>query len=538
MAKSVVSIEIGAKQVHIAVLKLFRKKQRVRKALIFDTPENIVEDGYIMDSEAFAKVLRQEMKKAKIRNRNVAFTLSSNKIITREVTVNAVSQSKIAKMVSLGTQDYFPMDISEHAVSYFVIGQDKETKQSRLMLYAVPDDLIQNRYDLAKKMHKKVVSVDCVGNSLYQWMKRSSFAEISLVIQMNMMNSTITLLNNKVMGIQRTVNYGIDTFVESVLESGAFENVSTEEEALALLQDRPVFASAVAAEEKDRLQEDLLDAARMITSNVARVIEYYSTKNPGISVQRIYITGVGATIPGVAEFLAEEVQLPVEVYNVTEGVKFKGRAKLLEQDGYQFFSNFGAVVDPFGLRPFSLILREKLLYSVAGIASLCVLVIAALGFVIWVTHGEIKEEEKIRAELSQAIAGLEGIEGLEARSVSSENALLAAKEADAMTIRESELLSQVISDLEKVLPSRSIVYSLSFNENNLMINFATVTKEEAAELLIQLKSLPYFENVQIAGIVETVNTTTHLTEVAFTVNCSLAYVEETETTETEVQENE
>ena len=105
-----------------------------------------------------------------------------------------------------------------------------------------------------------------------------------------------------------------------------------------------------------------------------------------------------------------------------------------------------------------------------------------------------------------------------------------------MTVRESELLSKVIADLEKVLPSRSIAYSLSFNENNLMINFATVTKEESAELLLQLKALPYFGTVQIAGIVETINTTTHLTEVAFTVNCSLMYPEEPGTTETEVQQ--
>lgn len=534
MAK-VVSIEIGAKQVHIAVLKLFGKKQRVRKALIFDTPENIVEDGYIMDSEAFAKVLRQEMKKAKIRNKKVVFTLASNKIITREVTVNAISQGKISKMVAMGTQDYFPMDISEHAVSYFVIGQDKEAKQSRLMLYAVPDDLIQNHYDLAKKMHRKVVSVDCVGNSLYQWLKRSSFEDISLILQMNMTNSTITLLNNKVMGIQRTVNYGIDTFAESVLDGGAFEHVATEEEALALLQDRPVFADAVAAEEKEHWQEDLLDAARMITSNVARVIEYYSTKNPGVAVQRIYITGVGATIPGLAEFLSEEVQIPVEIYNVTEGVKFKRRAKLLQQDGYKLFANFGAVVDPFGLRPFSLILRKKTFRSVAGIAVLCLMVIGAFGYVIWVTHGEIQEKERIRAELSGKIAEIENIELLEAGSVASEAALLAAKEADAQTLRESELLSKVIEDLEQVLPSRSVLYSLSFNDNTLMLNFATVTKEESAEVLMQLKALPYFGTVQVTGIVETVNTTTHLTEVAFTVNCSLIYEHGTET---EVQTNE
>ena len=55
----------------------------------------------------------------------------------------------------------------------------------------------------------------------------------------------------------------------------------------------------------------------------------------------------------------------------------------------------------------------------------------------------------------------------------------------------------------------------------MTINFTTVTKAEAAKVLMQLKTIPYISEVAVAGIVENVDETTNRTEVVFTVNCTL-----------------
>ncbi|MDD6035750.1 MAG: pilus assembly protein PilM [Lachnospiraceae bacterium] len=529
MAKSVVSMEIGEKQTRIALLKLNKKKQRVKRALIFDTPEGVIEDGYITDCGTFAKVLRREMKKAKIRKKRIVFTLSSNKIVNREVIVGAVKPNKIANIVETEAQDYFPMGILDHAVSYIVLEQSKEKQQSRLMVYAVPDTLLQNYYELADKLRRSVASIDCMGNSQYQWLRRSDFEEVSMVIQINGTTSAITIFQGQVMGIQRTLSYGINFIADALWESDEFGEVMTREIAAELLHEMPILAVAMEADKRERWQEELLYAARMFASNVARVMQYYSTKNPGVSVQRVYITGEGARVDGMRELLREELQIPVEIFNVTEGVKFKKQAARMKDEGFALFGCLGAVVKPLGLRPYKLIMREKILSAVAGVSVLTLAVAGVFTYLIRNAGEELEQAERSKARLEQRIEKKEAIEELEAKCVTSDATLLTAMGADAMTNSVTELLPELIEVLERVLPRRSMVYSLSVNEAMLTMNFSTVTKEEAAEVLLQLKALPYFSNVQVAGITENANAATGLSQVAFTVNCILVdYREGTE----------
>jgi len=63
----------------------------------------------------------------------------------------------------------------------------------------------------------------------------------------------------------------------------------------------------------------------------------------------------------------------------------------------------------------------------------------------------------------------------------------------------------------------------------MSMSVSTVTKEEAAKLMMQLKDNPYISEVKVSGIVEKTDETTNRTEVSFTVNCTLQkYVPVTE----------
>lgn len=534
MGKTVISMEIGEKQTRIVVLKLHKTKQRVKKALIFDTPEGMIEDGYITDCDGFAQMLLPRLREKKIRTGAIVFTLASNRIINREITVEAVQNGKIKKLVDEEAQDYFPMDISEHGVAYHIIEKDTEKKQSRLMLYAVPDTLLQNYYRLARKLHCSVASIDCIGNSLYQWLRRSTFEDVSLVIQINETKSAITVFRQKVMGIQRTLNYGLAAIADGLWESGELEAVPDRAAALELMRREPVLAEAMEAGRREHWQEDLLEGARMFTGNVARVMEYYTTKNPGVSVQRIYITGEGARVAGMQELLAEELQIPVEVFNVTEQVTFSEDAIEEQKDGFALFACFGAVVKPLGLRTFRHIIWEKILGAIATVGVLALAVAGVFVYLLSEVHGEIDREEARKAALAQQITVLEDIEQLAEVCGVGERSLAAAKEAEKLTRQVTEQLPEVLEALEQVLPKRAMLYSMSVNDAALTMNFSTVTKEEAAEVLLQLKQLPYLSGVQLTGITESENTATQTSQVAFTINCTLVEVEE----ETEVQQDE
>ncbi len=586
MAKTVVSIEIGEGKTRVAVLGMGKKKQHVKKAMVFDTPQNAMEDGYLRDYSLFAEQLLLRLREAKIKPKDIVFSISSNKVISREITITAEKEKMIQSIVNAEVGEYFPMDLSEHIIAYSIIGHDKENSQYRLMIYAAPENLIYGYYGMAKELHCNIAAIDFSGNSAYQWFKRSTLEEISLIMEVNENSSVITILDKGEMGVQRTINYGVNTLAEALTESGSYDGITNAVTATELLlshsmltvgdegeaqwrekelikiregrfqrmeteQSENETGEVVEAERSvERLlsdeeilkrrsiaREDVMEAARMLLANVRRVMDYYTSKNNGAMVQKIYVTGQGAGIEGIDALAAAEIDIPAEIYNVTEGVTFgKEAGEYIVENGREFLTCFGAVINPLGFRPAEFADKEKKKELAVLSAIVFVAATAVMAFLIASTLYDIRQLEKAIAKEQQEIDALSGIEHLQDVYLASQSSIQLMAETDALTFSEGEQLNEIITSLERVLPKRSLVHTLSVSGDAMMLSFSTVTKEEAAKVLMQLKEIPYIKDTVISGIVEKVDESTNRTEVSFTVNCTLQrYVPEAAVTEGEVE---
>ena len=67
MAKKVLSIEIGQQVTKAVVIDFLKKNPHVYNAFSFDTPEGVMEDGYVKDKDRMAQLLREQMKSKKKR---------------------------------------------------------------------------------------------------------------------------------------------------------------------------------------------------------------------------------------------------------------------------------------------------------------------------------------------------------------------------------------------------------------------------------------------------------------------------------------
>ena len=570
MAKTIVSIEIGLTQTRLLELEVGSKVQRVRKAVVFDTPPNTIEDGYIRETDEFAEKLSMQMQNAGIKTKDIIFTISSNKVISREVTVTALKEKMLKNIVQAEATDYFPMDISDHVISHTVIGQDKEQNQYRLMVYAIPETLLQCFYMLAEAMKCNVLSMDVTGNSMFQWLKRSTLQDVSLIMQMNETATVVMVLDKGELGVQRTVNYGVATLADALLDSHCYDEVTTQAEALKMLLDGEYLTINAQMDEEwekrelakirenrfkrieneqngeekldnesndmsvERIlsdgdilnrrisaRQDVSEAARDIVGRVRRVIEYFSTNHPDSPIEKIYLTGLATSVQGADALISDELGTPVEILDVTEGVLFSKSAVEYEQRGAEFLACFGAVVNPLGMRPAEAILREKKKNIAILSGTIFIAAAAIIAGLVIKTSLDIKYEKEMKALFEQNIAEAESIEDLYAVYLASQESIESMKATDALSFSMAEQLNDIIAALEKALPARSLVHSFSITGENLTINFSTVTKDEAAKVLMQLKTIPYISDVTIGGIVENVDETTNRTEVVFTVNCIL-----------------
>ncbi|MCD7708709.1 MAG: pilus assembly protein PilM, partial [Clostridiales bacterium] len=142
MIKRIISIEAGVWWTKVAVADYRKKKDmHVYQAFMFKTPEHAIEDGYIRDKEEFGRALRDELNKRRIEEKDVIFTLSSSKVVTREVTIPFVKDDKIEGIINAQVRDYFPMDVSNYTISHskMDVYEEDGKKQIKLLLIAIPD---------------------------------------------------------------------------------------------------------------------------------------------------------------------------------------------------------------------------------------------------------------------------------------------------------------------------------------------------------------------------------------------------------------
>ena len=288
----VLSIEITDLVTHICEIDYNKKKPVIHKSIIFENPQYSVEDGFVLDRGPYKNALKEELNNARIKTKDVVFSLSSSKIINREVTIPDMKKELIAGLIENERNEYFPMDTTGHVFAFEIIEKIKETKQQRISIYAAPDILIKNMTTLASELELNVVAIDYSGNAIYQFLKREQEEPIEMYLQVNEKGSQFTILDGGMLELQRNMNFGVITLVNAMNDARYYDKELEYNEALLKLkEDQMLYSSfseadaAVPETEEERkiiaLKARLTDATRPMIGNLSSVLEYYNTKKRG-----------------------------------------------------------------------------------------------------------------------------------------------------------------------------------------------------------------------------------------------------------------
>ncbi len=363
------SIVLTDNHIRIAELSNGRRGVSVYRLLTKEVPESLVSGGLIVDVRGFAEYLNATLKYANIKTKKVVFSLPSDRIMSREVVLPEMKEEKLKTALKVNAPEYFPVELTDYVLSYFTISriledetengdEDEETQERkkakrkkpgigrsrsklRLMVVAVPNEMVQSYYDAAKLAHLKLISVDYIGNSVFQLTSNQIGDEPCLVIQLDEEHTVLTIYNETVMVLQRHVDFGSISLLQSIMDK---KNCS-QEEALEQLERRQLI--------HDNFDDgdELTDTLYYLVSNIKRVIEYYTGRNADHPLELVYIIGDGSRISGLDELFDKQLNLPVERITALKQVSVKESAGLSMKEVLRYMDNIGAVVDPVDLIP-------------------------------------------------------------------------------------------------------------------------------------------------------------------------------------------
>ncbi len=547
---NVLSIVINDNRMRIAELRSGKKGVTVCRLLTKEVPASLIEDGTIRDAREFADLLASVLQNANIKTKRVIFSLPSDKLMTREVILPELDDEKLKTALKVNASDYFPIDLSDYVLGYFPISKiiddteeeeepeeeddrksrkkkgkknkkDKKDKKGRkgrtklrLMVVAAPNEMVQSYYDAAKLAHLKLESVDYLGNSVFQLTTNQVGEEPCLVIQLDEDHTVLTIYDEMVMVLQRHVDFGGFSIIQAVMDrlNVTYEEAERELELSELIHDN--FDDG----------DEVTDTLYYLVSNIRRVIEYYTGRNAGSPLERIYVMGDGSSILGLNRLLENQLSLPVETITALKQVFVKDSTNHSMREVLRYMDNIGAVIDPVGFIPKQLEqdIRRKLeakayriMILLALFASVVIVALPAVEFFNTAIEAiDLKNKLLVMEDVRPIV---ENYEQASARYGDMQKVLV-------MTGTNNESLPEFINVFEQLRPSNMSLTSFSCSDGQISFSALADGKKTVVKLIQQLNAIANVSDVRVSSLSSSFEGEAET--VSFSVTCRLLNTDE------------
>lgn len=519
----ILSIEIGVDVTHVLEMDYRVKNPKVYRSFSFQTPVGVIGEAGVRKSEEFRTALHKLLDANKIKTRKTLFVVNSGKIASREVLIPMIKENRIKDFLNTNSADFFPVDLSRYQLVYRNEGvvQQDTVKKRKLYVFAVPGDLVQSYEELADFCSLELTALDYVGNSIFQMMHKAVGNNICCSVKLDDNATMITIINQGMVVLQRTVFYGFEEVEKVVVDSGLFPKEQYPA-AMDILQQTDCLDANQAAPEDamNAMRAEAVEALRPMIGNIRRVLDYYQSRNNGAEVKECSLIGNGAYIKGLDRLMSQELNLPVHLQekDVLNGFRTSGgRLDAMYEACY------GAAIQPldfvFGSAQTAKIIEEKkkrelLAAKLIGLLCVaCAVILLALSGVqrIALSH-ELNTLSKQKDEL-------EYIQDIYNAYVDTKSQYDDVTKMNGKTETVSDALADAIEEMEEKFPSGVKVTSLTSNGEGISMDIEVSTKEEAAKILQNLATFDAFRSVTTNGITESTDENGKIT-VTFSVMCT------------------
>lgn len=555
MNNRVLSIEIGNSFTKICEIDYKVKKPKVYKVLTVETPEGVVVDGMLQPTQEYADHLVNALGTNGIRTKKVIFTISSTRVASREVQIPNVKANKIEALVKTNANDYFPVDLTQYEIGHYLAGGLTEEGKLRVMALAVPKALLDSYYQLAQMCGWEVECFDYSSNSLYQILRDEKSEKVTMMIKIDENSTIVTVLSAGKVLLQRTVAYGVQDAIETMIASGAYA-VNDPMSAVERFQkktclnrvlhqgDKVWEENAGRWEDEDAGNVEVTAARQKITASleplivgVSRVIDFYDSRNGDTPIERTYVTGLGGSFSGMSKLFTNCLER--KVHTLSDMDDKIGMSKAIRSTRpAAYISCLGAVLAPVGLIDKSQ-QKAKGMTVVSGtnytFVSVAVLV---LGVILSIAMA-VTSLTRYFGTVAENVALQARVEELQPAQAVYNEYLSAAAQYDKYkylyeyTENPNENLVEFINELEQILPSSFWTNSFSSDMEGISMSVTVEGKAAAARTILNIRNMESIEDVQISNITDTQN---ELGESAVTFSITGTYAdihadtEETEST--------
>ncbi|HEV3219661.1 MAG TPA: type IV pilus assembly protein PilM [Candidatus Acidoferrales bacterium] len=302
--KQLVGLDIGSSSIKAVELKASRQGYELVSYGLEPLAQDTVVDGAIMDAPQVAAAISNIFEKQGIKTKNVATAVSGHSVITKRVSLPLMSEDELYDRIQSEAAQHIPFDIADVSLSYQHL--DSLDSQMDVLLVAVKKDKILNHTNVLAQAGKTPVVVDIDALALQNCFEVNYDPEPSQTVAL--LNIGASMMNINI------VRGGIPVFPRDVSVGGNQYTDALQKELDLSYEDaeRLKTGHAIAGVSDEHFATILRSVSDILILEIQKTFDFFRATASGESVQRIYVGGGTARVPGLIDLLREEFAVPVE----------------------------------------------------------------------------------------------------------------------------------------------------------------------------------------------------------------------------------
>ncbi|MBU1417151.1 MAG: pilus assembly protein PilM [Proteobacteria bacterium] len=304
----VVGVDIGSHAVKVCQLKRTDKAYAVVNLGSATLPEDAVDDGTLNDPEAVGKAIADLFKNLKIKKKKIGFSISGYSVIVKKVNLAVMTEEELEEHIQSEAEQYIPFDIDDVYLDFQDLKTNKEgSDRTDVMLVAAKKEIVDDYLEMLEGINLQPVIVDVDGFALentyeYNYPKDENVALVDIgATKMN-----INIISKGTSVVARDIVVGSRQLTEQI--QNAFDIEFEEAEALKL-------GHLPAEDKQQQIEEIFSTTCTQWVLEIKKAIDLYHANHADEQLTRLVLSGGGAKVAGLTDFLSSETGLTVELFN-------------------------------------------------------------------------------------------------------------------------------------------------------------------------------------------------------------------------------
>lgn len=326
--KSMLGLDIGSHTIKLVEISQDNSGPSLLSAGAVATPPKALQSSVPADTEAIAVTVKKLVKDLAATTTDVNIALPESQVFTRIISVPQLSTRELTSAIKWEAEQYVPLPLDQVSVDFSILRDSRETGKNTMdvLLVACPKTLVEKYISILSMSGLTPVAMETEIIATSRALARSvPTSRHIMVVSLGAQTTDVAILRDGKLSFVRSIAAGGEAISRALAQGFGFE-----------LSQAEAYKRTYGVE-ADKLEGKILAAIKPILDTIvgelSRALTFYAEKYPEDKIATLLISGGTARLPGLVVYLAQSLNIEVQLANPFVGLKRNPAFRTLETEG-------------------------------------------------------------------------------------------------------------------------------------------------------------------------------------------------------------